>query len=87
MSKSKELQNILDKKAGFDIKESNVRESRLKEIMDLKLKIEKIQNDLNECKGLPRKSPILKRTIQESLDTRAGVRSGDIKSEKKDAKG
>jgi hypothetical protein len=83
MSKLKELQDQLDRKAGIAIKESNYdRETR--EILDLKLTLERIQAGINEYKGLPKSSPLLKESIQNDLDRRSGAQA--IKKGEKSAR-
>jgi hypothetical protein len=76
MSKIKELQGILDKRYGIaTVKESNS-DSEAREIRQLKITLERIENDLQEYKGLPRKSPVLlKESLQQVLDERVAESS------------
>lgn len=72
MSKLQELSETLEERLGGKV---SLRESSSnREILDLKLKLEKIGNGLNAIKGLPGNgSPILKESLQHSLDGRAHV--------------
>lgn len=81
MSKLTELQDQLDRKAGITIKESS-HNSSTREILDIKLKLEYIQNGINEVKGLPTSSPLLKESLQQILNGQAGVE--DIKKFKEE---
>lgn len=81
MSKLTELSEQLNKKAGINIKESS-RDSRTREILNIKMRLERIQNGLNELKGQPCKSPILRESLQNMLDTRSGIKKEGHKGEK-----
>jgi len=73
MSKSlKELQGILDKRCGIaTVKESDY-DRNTREILDIKLRLERIRNGLNAIKGLPQSSPLLRESLEFDLDRRAG---------------
>jgi hypothetical protein len=89
MSKVKlaELQEGLDKAAGFTtVKESQYDRQR-REILDIKIICEAAQGTLNELKGLPRgKSPVLCEKIQQDLNDRAhepdSKRDGKVKTDR-----
>ncbi|MFA5089795.1 MAG: hypothetical protein WC510_02020 [Candidatus Omnitrophota bacterium] len=82
MSKLKELQRKLDGRAGVDIKES--KGDHTAEILNLKLKLERISNGLRAIRGQPRSSPLLRESLQRALDTRGGAAGIDQKAGKTD---
>lgn len=72
MSKLQELSETLEERLGIKVSLKESRSNR--EILDLKLKLEKIGNGLNAIKGLPGNvSPLLKESLQHGLDGRAHV--------------
>jgi hypothetical protein len=54
-----------------------------KEILDIKLRLERIRNGLNAIKGLPQNSPLLRESLQHDLDMRAAP-GGKLEYKKSD---
>ncbi len=79
----KELQYALDARAGIkDVRESD---DKTHEIMEMKIKLEKIQNGINSLKGVSRSRPVLLfESLQHDLDFRVAAEEAIPGKEKSD---